>query len=66
MREKLHALVRDVEPRPAMQTDALIATVIAPLFSDPALKNELEWVLGHWSPIQGAQVYQPLGSNELQ
>jgi hypothetical protein len=45
-----------------MQTDVLIAT----LFSDPALKNELEWVLGHWSPIQGAQVYQPLGSNDLQ
>lgn len=28
------------------------------MFSDPALKNELEWVLGHWSSIQAAQVYQ--------
>lgn len=59
---KPHASVSDVEPRPAMQTDALMATVTAPLFSEPALKNEPQWVLGHWSPIQGAQVYQPLGA----
>ena len=33
-----------------------MATVIAPLRSDPTLKNELEWFLGHWSPLQGAEV----------
>jgi hypothetical protein len=36
--------------------NALIATVIAPLRSDPTLKNELEWFLGHWRPLRGAEV----------
>lgn len=43
----------------AIDADALIVTVIGPLFSDPTLKNGLEWFLGHLSPLQRQKYISP-------